>query len=334
MGRWLRNPILHFVVIGGLLFTVREGWRTLYGTRTSGLGHAPIVISAERIRQLQTDFARQGGVQPTNAQLQALIQEAVDDELLYREARQLRLDFQDRSIRTRLVQKMRAVSADPWQDEEVLYREAVQLGLDDDLVIKRVLRQKMRLLLQQDPHPAPLQEQDIRDYLVRQRERFVQPETVTFSHVFLSARVRGDRLDEKARTALTQLRSRSTQPEAVDTLSDPFPLGLQLRFQSRSMIARYFGVNFAEQVFTLQPGTWAGPIVSPFGLHLVWVHEKVPEQMPSLDMVWQQIAGEIEQERAAERFANGLQRLRRLYDIRVERRGSDVAQDASEKKGS
>ena len=292
------------------------------------------MISAERIRQLQTDFTRQGGVQPTSAQLQALIQEAVDDELLYREARQLRLDFQDRSIRTRLVQKMRAVSADPSQDEEALYREAVQLGLDDALVIKRVLRQKMRLLLQQDPPPAPLQEQDMRDYLVRHRERFVQPETVTFSHVFLSARVRGDRLDEKARTVLARLRSRSTPLRTIDDLSDPFPLGLQLRFQSRNGIVRYFGADFAEQVFNLQPGTWAGPIASPFGLHLVWVHEKVPEQMPSLDMVWQQVAEEIQQERAAERFANGLQRLRRLYDIRVERSGSDVAQDASEKKGS
>ncbi len=229
---------------------------------------------------------------------------------------------------------MRAVSADPSQDEEALYREAVQLGLDDDLVIKRVLRQKMRLLLQQDPPPAPLQEQDMRDYLVRHRERFVQPETVTFSHVFLSARVRGDRLDEKARTVLARLRSRSTPLRTIDDLSDPFPLGLQLRFQSRNGIVRYFGADFAEQVFNLQPGTWAGPIASPFGLHLVWVHEKVPEQMPSLDMVWQQVADEIQQERAAERFANGLQRLRRLYDIRVERSGSDVAQDASEKKGS
>src|SRR5712692_2896383 len=309
MGHWLRNPILHFVVIGGLLFTVSKRWPTLYGTRMSGLRRDPIVISAERIRQLQTDFARQGGIQPTNAQLQALIQEAVDDELLYREARQLRLDFQDRSIRTRLVQKMRAVSADPSQDEEALYREAVQLGLDDDLVIKRVLRQKMRLLLQQDPPPAPLQEQDMRDYLVRHRERFVQPETVTFSHVFLSARVRGDRRDEKARTVLARLRSRSTPLRTIDDLSDHFALGIELRFKSRNGIVRYFGADFAEQVFNLQPGTWAGPIASPFGLHLVWVHEKVPEQMSSLDMVWQQVADEIQQERAAERFANGLQRV-------------------------
>src|SRR3954468_1296949 len=186
MGRWLCNPILHFIVLGGLLFAVREGWRALDGAGAGG--RAPIVISAEKVRRLQADFVRREGVPPTSEQLRALIQEVVDDELLYREARQLRLDFQDRSIRTRLVQKMRAVSVVPAQDEEALYREAVRLGLDDDLVVKRVLRQKMRLLLQQDPQPAALQEQDIRDYLVRHRERFVRPEAVTFSHVFLSAR--------------------------------------------------------------------------------------------------------------------------------------------------
>jgi hypothetical protein len=332
MGRWLRNPILHFVILGGLLFAVREGWRTL--DRAGAGGRAPIVISAEQVRRLQADFVRQEGVPPTSEQLRALIQQVVDDELLYREARQLRLDFQDRGIRTRLVQKMRAVSAAPAQDEEALYREAMRLGLDDDLVVKRVLRQKMRLFLQQDPHPAALQEQDIRDYLARHRERFVRPEAVTFSHVFLSARVQGDHLDEAARAALSQLLSQSTPPEAIAALSDPFPLGLQLRFQSRPVIARYFGADFADQLFNVPLKEWAGPIASPFGLHLVWVDEKAPEQMPPLDAVWQQIAGEIQQERATERFVNGLRRLRRLYDIRIEGSGSDIAQDASERKRS
>jgi parvulin-like peptidyl-prolyl cis-trans isomerase-like protein len=332
MGRWLRNPILHFVILGGLLFAVRQGWQTLDGAGASG--RAPIVISAEQVRRLQADFVRQMGVPPTGEQLRALIQQVVDDELLYREARQLRLDFQDRSIRMRLVQKMRAVSAAPAQDEEALYREAVRLGLDDDLVVKRVLRQKMRLLLQQDPQPAALQEQDIRDYLVRHRERFVRPEAVTFSHVFLSARVQGDHLDEAAQAALSQLLSQSTPPEAIAALSDPFPLGLQLRFQSRGVIARYFGADFADQVFNAPLGEWAGPITSPFGLHLVRVDEKTPEQMPPLDVVWQQIAGEIQQERATERFVKELRRLRSLYDIRIEASGSAIAQDALEKKQS
>lgn len=331
-GHWLHSPILHFVVIGGLLFTLRAGWRARHDTPE--LTRAPVMLTAQQVGQLQADFVRQWGGPPTSAQLQALIQETVDAELLYREARRLRLDFQDRSIRMRLVQKLRAVSADPSQDEEALYREAVRLGLDDDLVIKRLLRQKMRLLLQQDPHTAPLQEQDIRDHIARHRDRFMQPETVTFSQVFLSARVRGEHMDEEAEALLAQLRSQSTPADAAGDLSDPFPLSLQVRAQSRSGVARFFGTDFAEQLFNLPPETWAGPVASPFGLHLVWVQEKVPEHMPPLDTVWQQVAHEILQESAEARLASGLRRLRKLYDIRIERGNTNVAQDASEGKGS
>ena len=53
-----------------------------------------------------------------------------------------------------------------------------------------------------------------------------------------------------------------------------------------------------------------------------------------LDTVWQQVARAILQERAEARLASGLRRLRHLYDIRIERGDADVAQDASEEKGS
>jgi hypothetical protein len=143
MTHWLRHPILHFVLLGGLLFVGREVWQQRDGARTPGRQRPAIIITAQQLSQLHTDFAQQWGVPPTKAQMQGLIQDAVDAELLYREARRLRLDFEDRSIRARLVQKMRAVSAHPAQDEEALYQEAVRLGLDDDVVIKRMLRQKM-----------------------------------------------------------------------------------------------------------------------------------------------------------------------------------------------
>lgn len=318
MGRWLRSPVWHFVVIGGLLFGCRAFLATLSGKTTGGVTRVPVVISAQQIQQLQADFERQWGAPPTSSQVQALIQHAIEDELLYREARRLRLDFGDRSIRLRLIQKMRAVSADPWRHEEALYREAVALGLDNDLVIRRALRQKMRLLLQQDPHGTPLREQDLREYLERHQDRLRQPATITFTQVFLSARVRGDHLHAEAAAVLAQLRAQSVPPEATDELSDPFPLEQRLRALSWHGIARYFGASFAAQVFELEPETWSEPLTSPFGLHLVWVHEKVPERMPPLDAVRQQIAAAVMQERAVERLASGLQRLRHLYDVRVE----------------
>src|SRR5262249_54141988 len=143
---------------------------------------AIIVLSAARVRQLHTDFADQFGRPPSRQELDAFIQQAADNELLEHEARQLALGFGDASIRMRLVQKMRAVSADPAQTEEALYREAIQLGLDNDLVIRRLLREKMRMLLRRDPADAPLGEQDVREYVERHRDRFVRDEAVTFSH--------------------------------------------------------------------------------------------------------------------------------------------------------
>lgn len=317
-GGWLRSPIVHWMVIGGLLFAGREAWRVPDGTPTSRVERAPVVISAQRITQLQADFAQQWGAPPTRAQVQALIEHAIDDEVLSREARVLRLDLQDRSVRLRLIQKMRALSTDPRRSDEELYREAVALGLDDDVVIQRLLRQKMRLLLQQDPHEPPLQERDIWEYLERHRDRFLQPATVTFSQIFLSARARGDRLAAQAEATLADLRARSLPPEAAAARSDPFPLGRQLRAQPRPALTRAFGAAFAEQVFALAPQTWSVPLASPFGLHLVWVHEQTPERLPPPEVVWSQVGSAVLEARAAARLAHGLQRLRQRYEVRVE----------------
>ena len=78
------------------------------------------MISAERIRVMRSDFAQRWGHQPTPEQLTALIKQAIDEELLYREARVLALDFEDGSVRRRLVEKMRAVSDHPGRSQDEL----------------------------------------------------------------------------------------------------------------------------------------------------------------------------------------------------------------------
>lgn len=279
---------------------------------------APIVIAGARARQLHADFVEQFGRAPSRQELDAFVQQAVDHELLEREARRLGLDLGDGSIRARLVRKMRVVSADPAQTEEALYRQAVQLGLADDLVIRRLLREKMRILLRQDPADAAIGADDVRAHVERHQDRFTRPAAVTFSHVFLRVSVHGHRLRQEADATLRELRSRSVPPESSEDLSDPFPVGLELRGWSRAAMERQFGERFATQVLALEPGKWAGPIASPFGLHLVWVQEKIAGAMPSLEAVWPQVAREIQEERAAPRLARGMEQLRGLYQVRIE----------------
>ena len=99
--RLLREPLLHFLVIGGLIFFLFAA--------TDDRGKAPadvIVITPERIDQLATSFSSVWKRRPTDDELDALIDEEVREEVYYREALALGLDKNDAIVRRRLRQKM------------------------------------------------------------------------------------------------------------------------------------------------------------------------------------------------------------------------------------
>ena len=320
---WFKKPALHFVLLGGLLYAALPP--------DTGDANAPdrrLVISADRVRQLAAGFHHQWGQAPTRAELEATVALAVDDRLLELEARRLALEHFDRRVRERLIQKMRAVGNDPALGAEGLYRAALALGLDDDVVVRRHLRQKMRLLLQRDPAAKPLTEQDFATCLERHRDRFQQAAAASFSHIFLSRKLHGERLAERATAVLSRLDAERSTPEAATELSDPFPLAAKWRARTRPAIARQFGETFAEKVMALEPGAWSEPIGSPFGLHLVWVHERHPERLPPVDAVRQQLVHLLEEERAATRLAFGLEQLHDLYQVRIEWPAEMGADDA------
>jgi len=125
---------------------------------------------------------------------------------------------------------MRALSMDAKAGEEDLYREARRLELDDDLVIRRILMEKMRILLQQDPNGVK-STPGRSNFVENHRQQFVAPARVTFSHVFFSASAQSGASApaQKAKAALVQLRSRSILPEQSAELSDPFLLGHRMR---------------------------------------------------------------------------------------------------------
>lgn len=314
--RALRHPAVHFAAIGAVLFGLAGPLLRTAAPDPVAPARAPVVISAERLQQLQADFARRWGAPPSPLQVRALVDRAVEDELLYREARALALDFKDGSVRRRLVDKARAVARRVASRDE-LHAEALALGFDDDLVIRRLLVEKMRLVLQRGSGAAPIADAEVLDYLARHRARFLQPETVTFTHVFLDRAARRGRLAGDAADARRALAGQPPSP-LVETLSDPFPLGYALRaYTPRQLLAR-FGKPFADQVLAMPPGRWSAPLDSPYGLHLVWVHAHQPERLPPLDSVRATVELALLQERAERNLQAGLARLREIYGVRIE----------------
>ena len=101
LGRWLREPLLHFVVLGTALFTLH---RWIAPTPAHRIEMSDTVLDG-----LRQDHLRRTGALPTAVEEAALLRRYVDDEILYREALAQGLDRGDVIVRRRLVQKMEFV---------------------------------------------------------------------------------------------------------------------------------------------------------------------------------------------------------------------------------
>ena len=96
--RLAREPLVHFIALGALLF-LYSAWRG------GGASSSRIVVTPARIEHLAAGFARTWQRPPTAEELKALIDDYVREEVATREAVSLGLDDDDTILRRRLRQK-------------------------------------------------------------------------------------------------------------------------------------------------------------------------------------------------------------------------------------
>lgn len=101
VGRFIREPLLHFLLIGSGLFL-------LFNVLNDGAVENPnrIVISQGQVELLAASFARTWERPATHEEMQNLVDDYLRDEVYYREALALGLDEGDNVIRRRLRQKL------------------------------------------------------------------------------------------------------------------------------------------------------------------------------------------------------------------------------------
>jgi PPIC-type PPIASE domain len=238
----LRDPLLHFLLVGAGLFLALG----LTG-RLSRDEPGRIVITQGQVRQLAAGFDRLHRRPPSPEEMDALIRNAIQ--------------------------------------EEVYYREAITLGLDrDDAVIRQRLRQKMEFISDDVASMSEPTDEHLRAYLHEHSEAFRIAPRVSFTHVYLDPARRRDRLARDAAEMLAQL-DRADAAVDVSTLGDPFLLAHRFDEVSSREVAALFGDGFAAELSQLTPGRWRGPIESGYGLHLVSVSQRWEGRIPGLEDV-------------------------------------------------
>jgi peptidyl-prolyl cis-trans isomerase C len=97
--QWLREPLLHFLLLGALVYAVMAGRAPDPGERRIVVDQAVVSRMVERWQQ---SFRRL----PTQAETDALIRDYVKGEVYYREALRLGLDQNDEAVRRLMRNKL------------------------------------------------------------------------------------------------------------------------------------------------------------------------------------------------------------------------------------
>jgi hypothetical protein len=282
---FVREPLVHFLAIGALLFVI-------FSWRGGAAGGDRIVITPGQVDSMVASFVRTWQRPPTEAEMKGLL--------------------------------------DDWVREEIATREAMALGLDrDDTVIRRRLRQKLEFASDDSVDATPPTDAELQSWLDAHPDTFRSEPAAAFRQVYVSQERGQAAAEAEALRLLGTLKA--AQPSAsIEGLGDSIMLPREVERSSRSQIAREFGEEFADAVSALAPGQWHGPVASGYGVHLVFVRDRVEARLPPLDEVRPIVEREFTSDRRTRELNATYERLLERYRVVIEKRSAGRAAESEQ----
>lgn len=206
---------------------------------------------------------------------------------------------------------------DTYVRDEVLYREGMAQGLGrDDPVIRRRIRQKYEIILEEASAQGAPSDADLGAYLKAHPAAFERPGRVTFDQVYFAASGSPAEVEQRFEAA-RRAAVRGADPAGLGEVS---MLPRHMETAPLDRVAQDFGPAFADDLASAPVGRWIGPVPSAYGAHLVRVTARTPPSPPPLDEVRAAVAREWEGERRRRTLAASYDRLRGNYDVAVKAR--------------
>jgi hypothetical protein len=216
----LRAPLLHFLLLGGGLFTLQAAF-SQPGSPASSPDRV-VAVSAAEVERLAQQGWRASGRAPSPEELEHRIREWVDEEILFREALALGWSRSDPVVQRRLIQNMRFLGDRADGEPAALLARARVLGLErSDLVVRRRLVERMKLAITATARRAEPDDAELEALLRREPERFRREARVRLTQLYLSRDRHGARLGAAARALLAELVAKGVLPEAAAGRGDP-----------------------------------------------------------------------------------------------------------------
>ena len=203
--------------------------------------------------------------------------------------------------------------------EDVLYRQAVLMGLnEDDPITRRRMAQKLEFLTSDLAMMVQPAEGDLEQYFNENSELYRAPDRMTFSQVFFDPDDRGNRTLEDAKEALVKLQTAGVPTEESMQVGDGFMLQGDFVSVTEAEAARQMGNGFVEAVVKLEPGSWHGPVLSGYGVHLVYMYDYQKSPPAIFEDVQAAVLENWQLEQREKFNADFLENLKTRYEIVID----------------
>ena len=276
MKRLLREPLIHFLLIGAVLFALDH---YVQPARNAAASSRQIQLSVDDLAQLVLLFQAQWRREPTTQELRSMVEQKVQ--------------------------------------EEVLYREGLAMGLDkDDTIVKRRLAQKLQFLAEDVAAAREPTTAELKSWFEKNKAMFAQPSRVSFRHLYFSPDRRGGQhARDDASKALANLAGQPQNTKLAATRADPFMFQDFYRDRAPDYLGKEFGPQFAQAVAKLAAGSWQGPIESGFGWHLVFVDTVIPGRVPNFEEIESDVKTAWLGQQKAQAWDKAYKQMRAKYTV-------------------
>ncbi len=286
--RLLKEPLLHFLILGLGLFLL-SGYISS-GKPTSDLNR--IVVDRDRLldfmqnrsKIFEAELAKEIFDSLSEGEQQALVDDYVHEEALYREAKALKLDENDYTSRQRLIRQL-----------EFINQGFLSTTID-------------------------LSQKELERYLKAHKERYYIPTKITFTHIFFSKDKYGDdKAETLARAKLSEINKSQVSFHAGLSHGDRYLYHRNYVNKDASEISSFFGSVMQKQLFELaaDDSTWQGPFRSPYGFHLVMLSKRMGGYFPPLEEVAQRVEQDARHSRLKEELDQIEQAIVESYEVEV-----------------
>ncbi|WP_274474785.1 peptidylprolyl isomerase [Mangrovimonas aestuarii] len=270
MKKIFKEPLFHFMLLGATIFAVYF----LFSPNENNENQ--IVIDDNKLEHINALWELQWKRQPTDEEMQHLVENYIKQEVLYREALRMNLDHNDEIVKRRLSQKMEFMTSD--------------------------LTKMM----------APVTDENLQKYYTENKEKFRVNCQYSFNHELFTSSFHEAPFN-KAQEVLNK--NEKSAVKNIKGKGDNVSIPLNFTNASEHDIIRNLGTDFYNSLEDLPTNEWAGPITSGFGEHLVFISAKTPAYIPALKEIRDVVKRDYEYAIESKNKELIYKELKKNYDI-------------------